>query len=77
MVTEILNNQLVQVTSAATVVTVANSETIIHWYDPYWNPIWTFLPWPELATVLGVPWLVFLMYINISDRIKKRREETS
>ena len=68
-VREVAQDKVVQATSSVGVVGAANAE---RWYDPYWNPIWEILPWSELATVLGIPWIAYMFYVSITNRKKSK-----
>lgn len=68
---EVAQNTTVQVSSGVGVpvaAVVANSEIPYHWYDFIWDPIWNFLPWSQIATILGIGWIAYLAYVSITDR---------
>ncbi len=62
------------------VVGIANAEGIVEvveiskpfWYEPYWAPVWEFLPWSELATVLGVPLATYGLFVIAKNTFKKK-----
>lgn len=68
-VREVAQDKVVQATSSVGVVGAATTE---RWYDPYWNPIWEFLPWSEIATVIGIAWISYMAYVSITDRVKAK-----
>ncbi len=63
---------LVQGTSTTGIVVAANADKIAHWYDPFWLPIWNFLPWSQLATIIGIGWIGYMAYVSITDRKKSK-----
>ena len=72
-------NPIAQLTVSAGTVGAANAERLIsmvqkktHWYDPFWIPVWNFLPWAEIATVLGVPLVAYSLYVTIKNAWKNK-----
>jgi len=66
---EVAQDKVVQLTSSASLTAVATTEK---WYDPYWNPIWEFLPWSQLATIIGIGWIGYMAYVTFTDRNKSK-----
>lgn len=73
----IAQNPAAQITVSAGTIGAANADKIItvmqtqHWYDPFWLPVWQFLPWTQIGTVLGVPLLCYSLFVTIKNAIKK------
>jgi len=71
MLTETINeaavNPKVQTTTSAATVGAANVD---RWYDPYWSHLWNFLPWDQIATVIGVGWISYSIFITVKDKLK-------
>ncbi len=71
-------NPMAQTAVGAGTVVAAHGEKIaeaaskIHWYDPIWQPIWEFLPWTQIATVLGVPLVTYSLYVTIKNAIENK-----
>lgn len=69
-------NPINQIAVGTGTVAAAHGEKLVevaqkmHWYDPFWLPIWEFLPWTQLATVLGVPLVSYSLYVTIKNAIK-------
>ena len=63
-------NQPTQLLTTSTTVAAANADRL-NAFDVVWSPIWNILPWQQLATVIGLGWILYSIAITVKDRREK------
>ena len=62
-------NHPTQVATTTVTIGAANADKV-QWFDPYWTPIWNFLPWSQMATIIGLCWIGYSFYMTQKNKNK-------